>query len=324
MIPPPPQVATVDAPLIDDDSSTHHFGAVVGKSNPKLKHEYRLVNTTNHDINIVELINRKPCCGELQLGKSLLHPGDETAVEVTLSVKQEFGDIVHETVVLTDPPQSDELVLRTSARAYPAIRVEEVGPANGSTLLTSDEPRRVRLRVFAYGSSAEPSLDLNRVQPRSSVKVAWEGLKETSSGEVGLNVESRRLIAVLDPAAKVGERKDEILLLHGDQVLYKHTLSWEVVPPITSSPKTVVLKTGNGRFRVVVQSRDKSAFRITRIECSVAGVQGTTGDRTPSLTQLVQLLGGGVRRVGNGTGVITIFTDHPVQKTLDLQLVVLE
>ena len=44
-----------------------------------------MVNATSHDTKVVNLVNRKPCCGEARIGKTMLHPGDETEVEVTLS-----------------------------------------------------------------------------------------------------------------------------------------------------------------------------------------------------------------------------------------------
>lgn len=282
------------------------------------------MNGTNQDVKIVEVVNRKPCCGEIRVGNALLHPGDETQVEVTLAVRQEFGDIVHETVVLTEPPQSDELVLRTSVRAYPAVRVEEAVLTDASILLTSDQPRRVVLRVFAYGSTKQPPFRLDHVEPRSSVKVEWEGPEEATSSNDGLKVGSRRLVATLDPAAKVGERKDEILLLDSDRVVYRHTLNWEVVPPITSSPKMIVLRAGNNHFRLVVQSRDNSLFRITRVEISVPRISGCRDDGAAALTHSVVLEGTDVRREGDGRGFVTVFTDHPLQSKVELPLVVLE
>jgi hypothetical protein len=127
--------------LIDSESSTHHFGVVISPTSRKLEHRYRLANSTGHDVRIVELVNRKPCCGELHVGKTTLRPGDETEVVVTLSVRQEFGDVVHDTVVLTEPPQSEVLVLRTMAKAVPSIRIEEVTPVSGLVLLSSEKPR---------------------------------------------------------------------------------------------------------------------------------------------------------------------------------------
>ena len=177
--PPPTNESTAaSATLIGEESRSHHFGAVISKSGLKLKHGYRLVNTTKHDVKVTSLVNRKPCCGALRIGKTMLHPGDETEVEVTLSIRQEFGDVIHDTVVLTEPAQPDELVLRTMARAYPAIRIEEVTPGSGTVLLSSDKPKPVEFRVLAYGSSRSAGVDLDRVELCSAINVDWLGLKE--------------------------------------------------------------------------------------------------------------------------------------------------
>ena len=86
------------------------------------------------------------------LGRRPSAPGDETEVEVLLSIQQEFGDVIHEVVVQTNPPQVEELVLRTTAKAYPAIRVEDTTPNNGSVLPSSDKARLVEYSVFAHGT----------------------------------------------------------------------------------------------------------------------------------------------------------------------------
>ena len=81
-----------------------------------------------------------------------------------LSIQQEFGDVIHEVVVQTNPPQVEELVLRTTAKAYPAIRVEDTTPNNGSVLPSSDKARLVEYSVFAHGTWDEPPIDLDRVE----------------------------------------------------------------------------------------------------------------------------------------------------------------
>jgi hypothetical protein len=41
------------------------------------------VNTSNHDIKVAQLINRRPCCGEVRIGKTLLHSGEATDTVAT-------------------------------------------------------------------------------------------------------------------------------------------------------------------------------------------------------------------------------------------------
>ncbi len=326
--PPPPHTATestaVSAPLIAEESRSHHFGAVISKSGLKLKHAYRLVNTTKHDIKVVDLVNLKPCCGEVRIGKTILHPGDETKVEVALSIRQEFGEIVHGTQVLTEPPQPDDLVLRTMATAYPPIRLEETSPGGVPVLLSSDHRRRLEFRVFASGSSSEPPCDLDCVALRLTIKVEWAGPKEVVPSDDGLRVESRRFGALLDPTGPRGERRAEIRLLNGSHALYGHIVSWEVVSPIGVSPKLVVIQPGKQDYRVLIESRDQKLFRVTGVECKVRGVQGRARDAAAAFTHTVEIENRGVAPPEGGRGVITVFTDHPFQAKVDLPFVVIE
>jgi len=322
--PPPNESAAANASLIGEESRSHHFGAVISKSGLKLKHAYRLVNSTAHDIKVRDLVNRKPCCGEVRIGKTMLHPGDETEVEVTLSIRQEFGDTVHDTVVLTEPAQSEELVLRTMASAYPAIRIEEIAPASGTVLLSSDRPKPVELRVLAYGSSTEGPLDLDGVELRSTIKVDWLGPKEEATSEDGLTVETRRFTARLDPAGAPGERKAEIVLVNDKQPCCTHVVSWETVTPITAFPKMIVLKPGERDYRVLIQSRDQKLFRITRIECNVPGIKGRAANDGAGVTQTVAVERPGALQPQSVRGLITVFTDHPAQGKVDLPFVVVD
>jgi hypothetical protein len=319
---PPP--SNLESRLIDEEASTHHFGAVISTASRKLSHRYRLVNAAQHDVRIVELINRKPCCGEVLAEKTLLRPGDETGIEVRLSVSREFGDVVHEAVVVTEPPRAEDLVLRTMAKVYPPIRVEEATPINGSILLTSDKPRPVEFQVFAQGSSAEPPADLDRLELRSTIKVDWAGPKEGSASDDGLRIESRRFTALLDPAGSPGMHKAEILLRDGELVRYRHVVSWEAVSPIMASPKMIVIKPGERDYRVLVRSRDQKSFRIMRIECTEVGIRGRAANTVAALIQTVEVVSEGTPRPEGARGVITVFTDHPAQGKVDVPFIVLD
>jgi hypothetical protein len=190
--------------LIGEESRSHHFGAVISGSGKKLKHAYRLANSAARDVKIVGLANLKPCCGEVRIGPTRLQPGEGTEIEVTLSVRQEFGEIVHGTRVITEPPQPAGLVLLTMAKAYPPIRIEEVSPASGMALLSSDKPKRVEFRLFAYGSPTEAPVDLDRLELRSATKVDWLGPKEPAASDGDVTATMRRFSAEFDPTGPPG------------------------------------------------------------------------------------------------------------------------
>ncbi len=209
-------------------------------------------------------------------------------------------------------------------KAYPSIRVEELTPDKGQDALNSDSPSPVEFRVFAYGSATDAPFDLDRVELQSTIKAHWIGSKEANPSDDGLQIESRRFTALLDPAGHPGQRKDEILLRDGQQVVCSHVLNWEAFAPIAASPKVTVMKPGEHEYRVVIQSRDRRLFRITRIECMLSGVTAQAANTFAACEQTVQINSERVSRLESGRGVITVFTDHPAQERVDVPLVVLE
>ncbi len=130
-----------DDGLLGEGSRSYHFGTVVNGPGKALVHHYRLTNHDTKDVKVVDVVNHKPCCGVVRIGKMVLHPGEETDVEVKLVVGEKYGDVVHEAEVVTDPPTPGGLVLRTMAGAFAAIRVEEVtSPEDPSGGARADRP----------------------------------------------------------------------------------------------------------------------------------------------------------------------------------------
>jgi len=308
--------------LIAEADRHHDFGAVIGRAGQKMDHRYRLENPTGRDVKIVDVINRKTCCGIVHVGRSILRPGEATEVDVTLVVGDKFGEVAHETEVVTDLPSDSNIVLRTTAQAFPAIRVEEVASSEGPILVGTREVRRVELRVLATGTSAEPPVDLDRLELRSTIGVDWAGPKEESPADEGLKVETRRFTASLDPSGLPGDRQAEILLMDGKGVVGRHLVAWVVASAIAATPKMIVMERGKDRYRVTLQSRDQRPFRVVRVDCGVPGVQGRAATGSASRTQIVEVEG--VPPPGSGRGQVTVLTDHSAQEKVELPFLVIE
>ncbi|GAC1475706.1 MAG: hypothetical protein NVSMB9_28670 [Isosphaeraceae bacterium] len=309
--------------LIAAADRENDFGAVVARPGQRRSHRYRLANTTPHAVKIVDVINRKTCCGIVHVGRLILQPGEATDVEVTLVVGDKFGEVAHETEVVTDMPSNSSIVLRTTAQAVPAFRIAELSPSGGAILIGASESRRAEFQVVASGTSTDPPVDLDRVGLRSTIKVDWVGPKEECPSDDGLMAESRRFAAWLDPAGPPGVRRAEIVLQDGKQVLHRHVVDWEVVSPITFAPRMIVMKPGKRDCRVLLQSGDRKVFRITRIECKVPGIHGRAENAAAALTQIIIKVEGASRAEG-GRGVVSVFTDHPAQGKVDLPFLVLD
>jgi hypothetical protein len=314
--------STITTSLIADADRQYNFGAVIGRPEQKVDHRYRLINAAQHDVKIVNVINHKTCCGIVQVGNSVLRPGETTDVVVTLVVGDKFGEVVHETEVVTDQASDSNIILRTTAEAIPAFRIEEQSSSAEPIVMGTREPRRAEFRVFASGTETDPPANLDRAELRSTIKAEWVGAKTLNPSEDGLSVESRAFTALLDGTGSPGYRKAEILLQDGKQVLDRYVVSWEVVAPIVASPKVIVLSPGKREYHFVIRSRDKTSFRVTRIECGDPGLKPGAANPTSAVTQTVELEG--VPEKGSRQGVVTVYTDHPAQGKIEVPFLLID
>ncbi len=307
--------------LIAEEDREHDFGPVIAHPGREIQHPYRLRNGTQKDIKILRIINRKTCCGIVRAGAPILHPGEAADVEVSLLVGDRFGQVLHETEIITDLQDQSSLVLRTMARAIPLVRIEE-DPFDRTVFIGTKGLPSAKFRVYASGTVIEPPIDLGRVVLRSSLKVEWAGPQQPSDSDEGLDVRMRSFIASLDPAGPPGERRAEILLHDGDKLLGRHVVSWAVARPIAVTPKMIVLRPGQMDHRLVVESLDRKPFRITRVECGVPGVACRVLSAGAAPTQAVEVQG--ASQSSDRRGAIKVFTDHPSQGTVDLPILVVD
>jgi hypothetical protein len=148
--------------------------------------------------------------------------------------------------------------------------------------------------------------------------VNWVGPIEDHPSDAALKVVSRRFAALLDPNGNPGNREAEIHFREGRQVLHSHSVHWEVVFPITNSPKVVLLSQGKKAYRVVLKSNDGKLFHIKRIECNLAGIRGRAVNDSASSSHIIEILK--VSQVQEGHGVAIAFTDHPSQEMVELPI----
>lgn len=99
-------------------------------------------------------------------------------------------------------------------------------------------------------------------------------------------------------------------------------MNWEVVAPITASPRMIVIRPGQADFRVLIQSRDKTTFKVTRVECDAPGIQAHAASTAAGPMQSIAV--SGIPRPAKERGVVTVFTDHPAQAKVELPFVVIE
>jgi hypothetical protein len=247
-------------------------------------------------------------------------PGEMTDVEVTISTRQDYGEIVHETVVQTEPAAAEPVTLRTTVRVYPALRVEALKPMGGATVLrTTDGPQELEFQAITYHSkTASERLDLDKLILRSAAKVRWLGPKRPLASTDELDADVRVFSASVKPDGPPGQRAVNIALCAGSDVLLNHVLRWESIDLITPSPKLVVVTSGKQNYRVTLRSSDQKPFRVMGVECEAPGFVVAPLGTTSSPTHAVELtrVHSDKTTTRSGKWSIKFFTDNPDQKTV--------
>lgn len=314
----PPWDEPSSSALIEAEAATHHFGTVISRPGKVLTHRYRLANTSARPIRFLGVENRKPCCGTIAPVEPELAPGESQDVAVELSVAREFGDVVHETLITTDTPGAEPILLRTIAQVVPPLRIESTDPGPVPTLITGSAPRELEFQVVANGTQDDPSIDLNRLELAGSTPARWLDPQETTSVGDGLTILTRRLVLTLAADPPAGPKAATLLLRDGPTSVLEHALHFEVVSPVTCHPRMLVLGAGKGPQRLLLTAADSSAFRIERIEL---GSQSITYQDEPSNEGRVHRLRldlDTIPRPEQGNATVTVRLNHPEHTRLEI------
>lgn len=102
---------------------------------------------------------------------------------------------------------------------------------------------------------------------------------------------------------------------------FSHTVIWELVNVITASPKMLVFKPGQQTHSILIRSEDRKPFRVERVECQASGIRGRAVSPAAAGTQVIEIEGS--PHAGDARGTVTVFTDHPAQRRVDVSYIVL-
>jgi hypothetical protein len=314
----PPRVSL----LIADVDRSFDFGPVVARPGAQRVHHYQLLNDTLDAITITDVINRKPCCGALRLDKAALAPGESANLELTMSVGDKFGDVVHEAVVVTDRPAADEIVLRTTARALPAVRFEPDGE-HGSTVMRGAKPCELAFQVIAYGTEGDPPADLAAASLTGSATARWLDEAESHSDGDGVIERTRRCAVTLSPVGEEGDRRDSVIVEADGAAIYQHMILWQLVPAVHATPKVLVIRPEVTEYRIRLTSADGSDFRVTGIATPDGSIRHAEPSKDLRSAHILTFICDAASCVATGKASVTVTTDHPLQPSLDIPIVII-
>ena len=184
----------------------HDLGTVARGS--RIKHRFRLVNTTDQEVHIVDW-QTKCGCTEVKVGARTIPPGTQTFVEATLDTTKFEGPKSSGVVLNFDRPTaaSKDLSFRCVIRGDIQL---SPGVVDLGTVTRGKPAEQVLTLSYTGGLPNWGVLGLETSSPQLVVDA-----EEIAGSRTGSSVQYK-LLAKLLPAAPLGYFKDEILIKTND------------------------------------------------------------------------------------------------------------
>lgn len=173
----------------------------------KVRHTFRVINTTNQEIRIV---GAKPKCGctDVVLGARVIPPATQTTIEVTLDTTR-FENYKASGLTLTlDRPSNIVVDLNLSAFIRGDVRLT---PGNVDFGVVPHHTKQTRTLTLNY-YGGRPGWRLTKIETNSDALIVEAQPSANPSGGTLQYV----LTATLEPTAPNGYFKDEISLITND------------------------------------------------------------------------------------------------------------
>ncbi len=168
----------------------------------KVRHSFRVVNTTNQEIHINSW--RTKCgCTEVRIGARDIPPGTQTVVEAVLDTTKYVGFKPSGLTLVLDRPSFEEVDLNLSCFIRGDITLSP-GLADFGTVARSGKPKVTMVLNYAGG---QPNWDVKKIQTISEHVTAELQPISRSGGTA-----QYQLTATLNPTVPSGFFKDEITL----------------------------------------------------------------------------------------------------------------
>jgi len=292
------------------DELSKDFGAV--PRGPALTHPFRLVNKTNSPINIASI--RVSCgCTTAHALKTLLNPGEETAIVARMDTTRFSGVKTVTIYVQFDRPTFDEVRLWVQAISRDDFTLNPDTLAFGQVKRSSTP--MIAITIAFNGNAATQILDV-----RSETNYIQPGLKELSRQS---NLVTYQLSAQLRRDAPVGKWFSDVWLKTNNPNMpqIRVPLTVEIESSLSVSPDGVVMGSvtvaGESGRRGIV--RGVRPFKITAIDGTdqQLSVQDSNPDEKKIHVLTVKLKpssSGEIRRT------VRLHTDLPEENEIDFQV----
>jgi hypothetical protein len=235
----------------------------------KLRHTFRLVNTTNYDVHIADY--RTKCgCTEVRIGARDIPPGTQTTIDATIDTTRFQGYKPSGLTLVLDRPTFAEVDLNLTCFIRGDVLLNP-GAIDFQTVARGTKPTVALNLNYMGGYENWAVTKLHTISPHVSAQ-----LREISRSPGG-GVQYQ-LLATLNSTASSGYFKDEITLLTNDpgSPSIPVSVSANIQAAVTVSPATLNL----GRIRAgevvkrEVLVRSAQAFKVTGFQSAKPELSG--------------------------------------------------
>ena len=251
----------------------------------KVRHTYRVVNTTNEEIRIV---NTHPKCGctDVRLGARVIPPATQTTIEVTLDTTKFQGFKASGLTLTLDKPSSIEVDLNLTAFIRGDVTLN---PGNVDFGIVPHNAKQSRTLTLSY-FGGRPGWRINGIETISPDLVVEAQPPATPSTGGSLQYV---LTATLKPTVPSGYFKDEITLETNDPSAPKIpiSVSANIQAAVMISPALInlgTLKAGKTVTKVVLVRATKP-FKVTGFKADRDELTGKVADEDSKALHTVTL-----------------------------------
>lgn len=308
----------------NDAERVHDFGTVIGSPGLKLTHKYPLKNTTNKPLRIIQAINQKPCCGEVELNSGIIQPGESVDLLVTIRVGENTIPLSHLAIVQTDSPQFPTREFFTFVKPHPRILIDQ--DSDAIPVIFPGETKRQQFTVRAFGNTETSPVDLNSIEIVSDEAIEWVEPVQEAQNKTGLLEFTRKFDLILKNNGKSGLRSTSINIKQEKNVLLGKNFEWEAASLLKTIPKVlfISMKDGNKSHKVSINAIDGNKFEIKKIQSSHANLTVPGPPKIKSASHEVNIEVGTISSSDKRAGTIEFETTHPHQAVFRLGIFITE
>jgi hypothetical protein len=244
------------------------FGTVARGS--KVRHVFKVVNTTNQEIHIAD--SRAKCgCTDVRIGARVIPPGTQSTIEATIDTAKFQGYKASGLVLVLDRPQLLEVNLNLTCFIRDDVRLSP-GQVDFGVVQQRSKPTLTLTLSYLGGQSDWAVTKMQTISPQVSARLRELEHPPGSPAQY-------QLTATLDPSLPNGFFKDEITLLTNDPSSPRIpiSVSANVQSAVTVSPSTMYLgrvKPGQV-IKKTVLVRSNQPFKVTAIKAKGAELSAT-------------------------------------------------